>query len=318
MADKSHFKPKTFAIIGAGPVGCIVAAFLAKGGYKTILCDIVPQILESALNNGITLTGKENITQKIFAVCSDISELEQYNPDVIIIAAKANASAKISESVNKIRKQNSYVISWQNGIDTELEIAKYIDKKAIIRAVVNYGCVPIGNAKVNVGFHHPPHFIQELDPQSESQAKIIAEAFTKAGLHTEHTQNITVKIWRKSALNISMNPVSALTGLTVSKAMGNPHARTIVDALLMECIKITKTFNIDIGDDFYDYAVNYMENAGDHKTSMLMDIEAKRKTEIEFMNQKVVEYGEKAGIKTPYNLTITSLIKGREAAILLN
>lgn len=182
--------------------------------------------------------------------------------------------------------------------------------------MVNYGCVPIGDAKVNVGFHHPPHFIQELDPQSANQAKIIAEAFTKAGLNTEHTQNIAVKIWRKSALNISMNPVSALTGLTVSKAMGNSYARTIVDALLMECITITKALNIDMGNDFYNYAVNYMENAGDHKTSMLMDIEAKRKTEIEFMNQKVVEYGEKASIRTPYNLTITSLIKGREAAIL--
>jgi len=113
-----------------------------------------------------------------------------------------------------------------------------------------------------------------------------------------------------------MNPVSALTGLTVSKAMGNSDARKIVDALLMECIKVAKAHNINIGEDFYNYAVNYMENAGDHKTSMLMDIEAKRKTEIEFMNEKIVEYGEKAGVRTPYNLAITSLIKVREAAAL--
>ncbi|MBW1650763.1 MAG: 2-dehydropantoate 2-reductase [Deltaproteobacteria bacterium] len=315
MNDESDFKPKTFAVIGAGPVGCIVAAFLAKGGYKTILCDIVPQILNAALNNGIILTGKENLTQKVSAITTDILELQKHNPDVIIISTKANACAKIAESIKKIYKEGTYIVSWQNGIDTELEIARHIDKKAVIRAAVNYGCIPIGDAKINVGFHHSPHFIQEIDPKSANAAKAIAAVFTKAGLHTEHTQDITAKIWKKSSMNVSMNPVSALTGLTVSKAMNNSDVKKTVKALLMECIEVAKAHNINIGDDLYNYAVNYMENAGDHKTSMLMDIEAKRKTEIEFMNQKIVEYGEKAGIPTPYNSVITSLIKGKEAAI---
>ncbi|MGD8293573.1 MAG: FAD-dependent oxidoreductase, partial [Desulfobacterales bacterium] len=55
MTDKSDFHPRSFAVIGAGPVGCIVAAFLAKGGYEVTLCDVIPELLEPALDPGIII-----------------------------------------------------------------------------------------------------------------------------------------------------------------------------------------------------------------------------------------------------------------------
>jgi len=59
--------------------------------------------------------------------------------------------------------------------------------------------------------------------------------------------------------------------------------------------------------------MEYMRNAGDHKPSMLMDIEANRRTEIDFINGKFVEYGERTGIATPYNNTLRALVKGLES-----
>jgi len=53
MTQPSEFKPTRFAVVGAGPVGCIVAAFLAKGGYEVTLCDVVPALLAPALDPGI-------------------------------------------------------------------------------------------------------------------------------------------------------------------------------------------------------------------------------------------------------------------------
>jgi 2-dehydropantoate 2-reductase len=166
-----------------------------------------------------------------------------------------------------------------------------------------------------MAFHHPPHFIQELDPESAPAAVAIAEALTASGLATDHTRQIVNMVWRKSIMNASMNPVCAVTGLTMSQAMNDPIVFQIVDALVKECVKIARANEINVGWDYYPGAMGYMGNAGDHKPSMLMDIENGRRTEIDFINGKFVEYGERAGIETPYNQTLSSLVKGLESRL---
>jgi 2-dehydropantoate 2-reductase len=120
-------------------------------------------------------------------------------------------------------------------------------------------------------------------------------------------------VWRKSAMNACMNPVCAVTGLTMSRAMNDPIVFQIVDALIKECINVARSNEISMGWDFYPHAMEYMRNAGDHKPSMLMDIEANRRTEIDFINGKFVEYGERTGVDTPYNNTLKALVKGLES-----
>ena len=72
MNDKTEFNPQSFAVVGAGPVGCIVAAFLAKGGHEVILCDVVPSLLKPALDPGIIIEGAENLQQKVSKTCTNI------------------------------------------------------------------------------------------------------------------------------------------------------------------------------------------------------------------------------------------------------
>ncbi len=315
MKDKSGFNPKSFAVVGAGPVGCIVAAFLAKGGHEVTLCDVVPELLEPALDPGIKIEGAESLQQSVTHTCLSVDELAQYKPDVIFITVKANVLPLIASALEAFCKEGTYVISWQNGIDTELELAKVLGKKPVMRAVVNYGCGLAGPAHVMMPFHHPPHFIQEMDPESAPAAKAIARVLTESGLGTEHTDQIISMVWRKGILNACMNPVCAITGLTMAQAMTDPIVFGIVDALIKECVKVARANEINLEWDFYPHAIEYMRNAGNHKPSMLMDIENKRRTEIDFINGKFVEYGKQAGIETPYNSSLRSLVKGLESAI---
>jgi 2-dehydropantoate 2-reductase len=313
MKEDPEFNPQSFAVIGAGPVGCIVAAFLAKNGYEVTLCDIMPELLEPALDPGIIIEGAENIQQAVSHTCIAVDEIEQYNPDVIIITVKANALPLIVSAVEGFYKEGIYVVSWQNGIDTEKEISKTLGEKPAMRAVVNYGCGLKGPAHVLMPFHHPPHFLQELSPESKFAAMGIAKALTASGLETQHTDQIISMVWRKGVLNACMNPVCAVTGLTMSQAMNDPIVFNIVDNLVKECIKVARANEISLGWDFYPHAIEYMGNAGNHKPSMLMDIENKRRTEIDYINGKFVEYGRQAGIDTPYNITLRSLVKGLES-----
>jgi 2-dehydropantoate 2-reductase len=183
-----------------------------------------------------------------------------------------------------------------------------------MRAVVNYGCGLVGPAHVRMGFHHPPHYIQELDPVSRPAAAAVSEALSKSGLKTERTDNIVSMVWRKSIMNAAMNPVCAVTGLTMSKAMGDPLVFELVDALTIESIMVARANEISLGWDYYPYAMNYLRGGGDHKPSMLMDILNRRRTEIDYINGKIIAYGQQAGVKTPYNHMIRGLVKAIEPA----
>ncbi|NNF99619.1 MAG: 2-dehydropantoate 2-reductase [Desulfobacteraceae bacterium] len=315
MSDSQTFDPRKFAVVGAGPVGCIVAAFLAKGGYEVTLCDVVPELMEPAVGRGIIIEGAETLQQKVTNTVSSVDDLADIKPDVIFITVKANVLPLIASAIEVFLSNGMVVISWQNGIDTELELAAALGRKAVMRAVVNYGCGLAGPAHVKMPFHHPPHYIQELDPESAPAAVAITEALSNCGLTTEHTDQMVSMVWRKAIMNASMNPVCAVTGLTMSQAMNDPIIFKIVDSLVKENIKVARANEITVGWDFYNQAIDYMKNAGNHKPSMLMDIEAKRRTEIDYINGKIVEYGERAGIETPYNITLTSLVKGLESRL---
>jgi len=304
---------KKFAVVGAGPVGCIVAGFLAHGGYDVTLCDIVPELVNAAFDPGIKLEGAETLEARVTRAITNIDDLAADPPEVIIITVKATVLHLIASAIENFFTDDMYVVSWQNGIDTELVLAETLGRKNVIRAVVNYGCGLVKPAHVHLAFHHPPHYLEELDPASRPAAEGVAEALSKSGLGTKRTDHIVGMVWRKSIMNACMNPVCAVTGLTMAEVIRDPILFQIVDNLVKEGIQVARANEISLGWDYYPYAINYMKNAGDHKPSMLVDIENGRRTEVDFINGKFVEYGRQAGIETPYNLMIRALVKGLES-----
>ncbi len=307
-----NYRPKKFAVIGAGPVGGIVAAFLAKGGYDVTLCDIVPELLAPALEPGIILEGVDNLRAKVTRTTTNIDDLINDPPDVIFITVKATALPLIASALEGFVGEGRYVISWQNGIDTELELAQHLGNKTVMRGVVNFGCVPLSPCHIRLAFHHRPHFLQELDPESKDAALGICKVLTECGLDTQHTQQITDMVWRKSVMNAGMNPMCAVTGMTMVEIINDPITFNLVDALIKEGIAVARFNEFSLGSGYYPYAINYIRNAGAHKPSMLQDIEAKRRTEIDYINGKIIKYGIQAGIPTPYNNMIRGLVKALE------
>ncbi|ACM18530.1 branched-chain 2-oxoacid (Si)-reductase, 2-oxopantoate 2-reductase family [Geotalea daltonii FRC-32] len=308
-----NYSPKKFAVIGAGPVGAIVAAFLAKGGYEVTLCDVVSSLLEPALNPGIIIEGVDSLQARVTKVTTSVDDIVNDLPDVIFVTVKATAIPLIASALENFVGEGRYVVSWQNGIDTELDLAQHLGRKSVMRAVVNYGCVPLSPAHVRIAFHHRPHFLQELDPDSRDAAIGICDALTNCGLETRHTDRITDMVWRKSVMNSCMNAICAVTGKTMIEIIIDPILFNLVDSLIKEGVAVARANEFVLGSDFYPYCVNYIKNAGNHKPSMLQDIEAGRRTEVDYINGKIVEYGAQAGMATPYNTMIRGLVKALES-----
>ena len=308
----SSYKPKRFAVVGAGPVGSIVAAFLAKGGYDVTLCDVVPSLLEPARDPGIRIEGTDSLQAKVSRTTTRVDELIEDPPDVVIVAVKATALPLIASTLEGFAAEGRYVVSWQNGVDTERVLAKHLGAAFVLRAVVNLGCVPMGPAHVRIAFHHRPHYIQELDPRSQEAAVGISEVLTRCGLDTLRTDQIQDMVWRKAILNACMNPICAVTGKTMAEVINDPILFHLVDALIKEGVGVARANEFRLGAEYYPYCIDYIRNAGHHKPSMLQDIEAGRRTEVDYINGKIVEYGAQAGVPTPYNTMIRGLVKALE------
>jgi 2-dehydropantoate 2-reductase len=312
MNEQNTYRPKKFAVIGAGPVGSIVAAFLARGGYQVTLCDVVPSLLEPALDPGILLEGSDNFQARVARVTTRVDDLAIDPPDVIFITVKATALPMITSALEGFLGPGRYIVSWQNGIDTELVLSQALGRSAVMRAVVNFGSVLVNPGHIRLAFHHRPHYIQELDRNSREAAIGISRVLTECGLDTFHTEQIRSMVWSKAVNNSCMNPVCAVTGKTMAEVINDPILFSLVDALLKEGITVARANEMILGPDFYPECIDYIKTAGQHKPSMLQDIEAGRRTEVDFINGKIIEYGMRAGMATPYNHSIRSLVKALE------
>jgi 2-dehydropantoate 2-reductase len=307
------WSPNKIAVIGAGPVGCVVEAALSSAGHEVILCDLLKELLGPATDPGIRVEGALQFTGRVTRTITSLDALADDLPELIIVACKATALPLIASAMETIHKPGTYVLSWQNGLDTERVLADHLGPEWVMRAAVNYGVTLLSPAHVRVGFHQPPHFLQESHESGKKVAEAVCELLDNAGFPTRHSDCLVNQIWKKTILNAAMSSVCAVTGRTMAQTMRDPFLRELVDKLIKEGIKVARANEIHLGWDYYRFAMDYVKGAGDHKPSMLVDIEKGRITEAEFINGQIAIYAEIAGMEAPYNIMMRALVKALES-----
>lgn len=303
-----------FGIVGAGPIGSIMGAHLAKAGHHVVLVDILKDHLDEIKKNGLMLTGVKGFTARFSPenLCYSIDQMRDKDVNTVFIAIKASLMNKVVPLVAKALKPSATVISLQNGLDTEECLAETFGKERTLRIIVNYAGNVVANGKVKISFFNPPNYIGTITPVAEERARKLAEVITGAGLETSFTREIKKYEWEKIILNSALSPVCALTRRTMRQMMEYEKTRELAEAILREGIEVAKASGIHLDSGFLEYCMSYLDKAGHHKTSMHVDIERGSPTEVAFINGKIVEHGKSKRIPTPYNSAIVSLIKGSE------
>lgn len=303
-----------FGVLGAGPVGSIMAAHLAKAGYKVILVDILQAHMDEIKKNGLSITGFKEINVPFSKenICYGIDELIDKEINFLFISVKASVLPQILPLLKQVTKPGITYISLQNGLDNEDLIAEEFGKENTLRIVVNYAGNLVDNGVVRMSFFNAPNYIGMIDPTAEKKAKELAEVISAADLETVFTPEIKKYEWEKIILNAALSPVCALTRRTMKQMMEFDYTRKLAESILREGIEVAAANGFHFKPDFLEFCMNYLDKAGHHRTSMHVDIEKKNPTEIGFINEKIVIYGKKKGIHTPFNSTIVSLIKGSE------
>jgi len=305
-------KKPTIGIIGLGPVGSILAAHLVKQGENIVVEDIMQKLLLTIKEEGLRISGITQLTVKVDKTASSMSELSKFKPDIVFIATKACILKFILPEIRQIYKPEMKIVSFQNGLNNEQVIAKTLGIDTTYRMVINYAgnTIDLGNASMN--WFQPPNYIGAFHKGkyiTDNTTKYIANIMTSSGLTTDETSDIKKYVWEKTILNSALCSICAVTGQTMKEAMELEHTRDLAVKILEEGLDVAKTDGYDFGKGSLSRFTSYLEKGGAHKPSMLIDVENKRPTEVDFMSGAIARYGEKYRIPTPVNSTFASLLK---------
>lgn len=308
-------KKPTIGIVGLGPVGSILAAHLAKSGEDVVVEDIVKELLLAVKEEGLRISGIKELTAKIDKTISSMSGLSNFNPDIIFIATKACFLKVILREVKQMYEPEMRIVSFQNGLDNEQIIAEALGIDTAYRVVINYAGNKVSHRVVKMNWFQPPNYVGAFHKgryTTDETTKFIARVMTASGLATEETPEIKKHVWEKAILNAALCSICAVTGQTMKEAMEFQHTRGLAVKILEEGLEVAKADGYDFGSDALERFTSYLEKGGAHKPSMLIDVENKRPTEVDFMSGAIARYGEKYGIPTPVNSTFTGLLKTME------
>jgi 2-dehydropantoate 2-reductase len=297
-------------VVGCGAVGSLFAANLAQlEDVEVWAYDLARDHVEAINARGLRLSGAGELVGRVSAT-SDAAELPP--SDFGIVATKAMHTESAIAATAHVFAEGA-VCSVQNGLGNEEALARHVAR--VIRGttfpagrVVEPGHVEWDvKGDTTIGPFEPR-------PAPLQDAERLAEACTRAGLPTTAVADARGPQWRKVIFNAATNPVGALTGLTHGRVCEDPALRRLVSGLVDEGKAVADAQGIVLDADpeeLIDHAAR-PEVAYDHKASMLQDVEARRETEIDYLNGGIVRFGREHGVPTPLNEGILALVKGLE------
>jgi 2-dehydropantoate 2-reductase len=297
-------------VVGCGAVGSLFAANLARlEDVEVWAYDLAREHVDAINRGGLRLSGAEDVVGAVQAT-ADPNELPA--SDFGIVATKAMHTAAAIEATAHAFAAGS-VASVQNGVGNEEAIARHVER--VIRGTT----FPAGRVV------EPGHVRWEVkgdttlgpfepSPAASDAIAALADACTRAGLPTAAVADARGPQWRKVIFNAATNPVGALTGLTHGRVCEDPPLRALVTGLVDEGKAVAQAQHIQLDADpeeLIDHAAR-PDVAYDHKASMLQDVEARRPTEVDYLNGGIVRFGQERGVPTPLNAAILALVKGIE------
>jgi 2-dehydropantoate 2-reductase len=295
-------------IVGCGAVGSLFAANLAQLADVEVWAYDASRAHVDAINaDGLRLSGAGEVLGRLTAT-TDAQRLPAC--DFGIVATKAMHTGSAIEATAHAFA-GGCVATVQNGLGNEETLAAHVAR--VIRGTT----FPAGKLVEPGHVQWDVKGDTTLGPYGDTpieQVELLADACTRAGMPTHAVRDARGPQWRKVIFNASTNPIGALTGLTHGRVCERPDLRALVTGLVDEGKAVAAAQDIVLDADpeaLIDHAAK-PEVAYDHKASMLQDVEARRTTEIDFLNGGIVRFGREHGVPTPLNEAIWALVKGVE------
>jgi len=312
-----------FLIAGAGAIGAYIGARMAKTGFDVTLFARGPH-RRAMQEHGVQV---KSIEGDFVARPAIASSLEEVGPvDVVFLGVKAHGLPQLAPELKPVLGPDTSVVSTQNGIpwwyfqgfggeweglrlervDPGGVISSAIEARRVVGSIV-YFSTEITAPGVIQHIEGNRISLGEPDGGRSDRSRRIAEALIASGLRCPVTTRLRHEIWVKAMGNASLNPVSALTRATLVQMVRDPGVCWVIRNIMQEVEAVAHKLGMELPVSI-DQRIAGAEKVGEHKTSMLQDLEAGRPMELEALVGAVVELGERVGLpmtstRAVYNCT---------------
>ncbi len=313
-----------FLIVGAGAIGAYLGARMARAGLDVTLFARGPH-LKAMQEIGVQVKSAEGDFEARPRIVGLLEEAGA--ADVVFLGVKAHSLPQLAPQLKPVLGPETTVVSTQNGIpwwyfqglggEWEGVRLEHIDPNGVISAAIEarrmVGSIVYFSTEITA-----PGVIQhtdgnrisigEPDGTRSERCRGIAEALTASGLRCPITTHIRQEIWVKILGNASLNPVSALTHATLVQMLRDPGVSDVIRNIMQEVEAVSKKLGMELPISI-DQRMAGAEKVGEHKTSMLQDLEAGRPMELEALVGSVVELGEKVGVPMTHTRAVYNCAK---------
>jgi 2-dehydropantoate 2-reductase len=311
-------------IAGAGATGGYIGACMARVGEDVTLFARGPH-LRAMQVNGLRV---RDANGEFAAHPTVIGNLSECGPvDVIFLGVKAHSLIQLAPQIKFLIKEHVTVVSMQNGVPwwyfqfgsaeltgTPLErvdpggvIRASIDPKSVVGSIVYFSTEIIEPGVIR---HVSGNRITlgEPDGTRSERCRKISEGLVQSGLRCPITTQLRSEIWVKLLGNTAFNPISALTRATIAQMLRDPEVSILVRAIMQEVEAVANKLGIELPVSI-DQRIAGAEKVGEHKTSMLQDLEAGRPLEIEAVVGAVIEIAQRLGVSVPRTQAVYACTK---------
>jgi 2-dehydropantoate 2-reductase len=311
-------------IAGAGAIGAYMGACMARAGQDVTLFARGPH-LRAMQQHGVrvkSVDGDFEAHPKIAANLEDVGPV-----DVVFLGVKAHGLTQLAPQLEPVLGPDTAVVGTQNGIpwwffqgwggehqgmhlervDPGGAIAAAIEPRRVLGSIVYFATDIVEPGVVR---HTEGNRISlgEPDGTRSDRSRQIAEALIASGLRCPVTTRIRQEIWVKILGNVAFNPISALTGATLVQMARDPDVNALVRRIMEETIAVGAKLGLEVPITI-DQRIAGAEKVGEHKTSMLQDLEAGRPIELEAVVGAVVELGERLNVPVPHTRSVYACTK---------
>src|SRR6476620_635315 len=260
------------AVVGAGAMGSIFGAALARGGDEVALVDVAEPLVEKVNADGVTVVRGEERTITPVPATSDPSSVGKV--DAVVFFVKCYHTASAAELARPLVGPETVVASLQNGWGNgDVLAAAFPPEQVVVGVTYNSGLV----VEPGVVMHpaDQPTFVGTFVDGDQSRAERLREALERAGLETTTVSPVRPEIWKKLILNTATLPTAALTGMNAGALAAHEQMRELVAETAREATAVARALGYDISaEERVETILALLEKAGSTRASMLQDFEA--------------------------------------------
>ena len=300
-------------ILGAGAMGCLYGAAFHRAGCEVQFVDVNRPHIDAINANGLELETRAGTEHLPIPALLPAQLTEPV--DLVVVFTKTFHTDAALGGIKAAIGPDTWLLSLQNGLGNDKRLAAHASPDRILIGSSSLPSDLVGPGKVRShgegGSKLYPAF--GADPAFAEQ---VCELLTKGGLPAALEPDIHGAIWSKAIFNATMNPLCALTRRTPGFLGAHEESRALIHALVEEGVAVANASGVAIpAKPIHDLTQVSVTDHANHEASMLQDVKAGRRTEVDAINGAIVEAARAAGIAAPLTETLWRLVKLEEAKL---